>query len=97
MKSATQLQALLKNVVTSGLGPRPDYAEVQINAQGESFIRDNVLHISAEGANSCYWADYYGEYRGGHPWINPALEAFAKENGGYWEWVNPGCIAFCAN
>ena len=36
--------------------------------------------------------DYYGEYTGGYPWINPVLVKLAKDNGCYWEWVNPGAI-----
>lgn len=55
-----------------------------------SFIRDGLLHVSAEEGDDA--ADYYGEFRGGYPWINPTLENFAKENGCYWEWDNPGCI-----
>ena len=41
--------------------------------------------------------DYYGEFRGNLPWIHSALEAWAKENGGYWEWANAECIDFNPN
>ena len=41
--------------------------------------------------------DYYGEFRGGFPWIDPRLEAYAEKNGGYWEWENPACVAFIEN
>ena len=51
-----------------------------------------VLNVSAENGDGA--ADYYGEFRGGYPFIEPKLEAWAKKRGGYWEWVNPGCIAF---
>lgn len=37
--------------------------------------------------------DYYGEFRGGYPWIAPELEEWAKSQGGYWEWEN--CEAIC--
>lgn len=36
--------------------------------------------------------DYYGEFRGDYPWIDPKLRAYAEELGGYWEWENPACI-----
>lgn len=36
--------------------------------------------------------DYYGEFRGGYPWIAPELEAWAESKGCYWEWENPEAI-----
>lgn len=36
--------------------------------------------------------DYYGEFRGGYPYIHPALETFAASHNCAWEWVNPGSI-----
>lgn len=50
---------------------------------------DRVL-VSAEDGKGL--ADYYGEFRGGYPYIHPTLEAWAKKRGMYWEWENPGCI-----
>lgn len=38
--------------------------------------------------------DYYGEFRGNVPWIAPELEAWAKAEGGYWDWENAGVICF---
>ena len=38
--------------------------------------------------------DYYGEFRGEYPWIEPNLIAWAEEQGGYWEWENPEAICF---
>ena len=54
------------------------------------FERDGKLIVSAEDGG--YFADYYGEYRGGYSWIDPRLEEAAKKLGMYWEWENPGCI-----
>jgi hypothetical protein len=54
------------------------------------FERDGTLFVSAEDGG--YFADYYGEYRGGYPWIDPRLESAATKAGFYWEWENPGCI-----
>jgi hypothetical protein len=50
------------------------------------------LYISAENGDDA--ADYYGEYRGGDPYINPELLKFAEKNKGYFEWENPACIVF---
>jgi hypothetical protein len=37
--------------------------------------------------------DYYGEFRGNYPWIDPRLEKLADKAGGYWEWENPAVIS----
>lgn len=65
---------------------------VEVYKEPKSFIRDGQLYISAENGDDA--ADYYGEFRGGDPYINPALEKFAAKNKGYFEWVNAGCIVF---
>lgn len=49
-----------------------------------------IVRVSAE--DGLGFADYYGEYRGGYPWIAPALESFATARGLIWEWINPGAI-----
>lgn len=41
-----------------------------------------------------YFCDYYGEYRGGYPWIHPEVEAVAKKFGMMIEWYDPSHIAF---
>lgn len=58
----------------------------------DSFIKDDSLFVTSEDGHS--FIDYYGEYRGGYPYIAPALEKWAKDNGGYWEWQNPSAIVF---
>jgi hypothetical protein len=59
-----------------------------------SFITDDgALAISAE--NGTFAIDYYGEFRDGCPYIAPKLETWAENQGGYWEWMNPGAIQFC--
>lgn len=68
---------------------------VEVYEPPVSFIKEGCLFISAEnGDDAC---DYYGEFRGGYPYINPALEEFAAKNGGMFEWQNPSCIVFCKN
>lgn len=69
------------------------YVDIQVKPY--AFEREGQIYISAENGDSA--ADYYGEYRGGYPWINEALEAWAKKRGGYWDWENPGTIIFCAD
>jgi hypothetical protein len=39
--------------------------------------------------------DYYGEFRGGDPYINPQLVRWAEKRGMYWEWENPEAIVLC--
>jgi len=55
------------------------------------FIDDRgLLHISGE--DGYMFVDYYGEFRGGYPWIDPRLEEIAKAHHCYFEWDNPGSI-----
>lgn len=53
-------------------------------------MRDGTLFVSAEHGDDA--ADYYGEFRGGYPFINQKLEKLAEKFKGYWEWENPGAI-----
>lgn len=65
----------------------------KINAMGfRAFVGDGRAYVSAENGDGA--ADYYGEFVGGYPWINPKLEALAMETGGYWDWVNAGQIVY---
>jgi len=59
-----------------------------------TFWQEDRLFISAECSYSqtCV-ADYYGEFRGGYPWINEKIEKRAGELGLFIEWQNPGCLA----
>ena len=59
------------------------------------FIRDGMLFISGDEGDDAM--DYYGDYRGGYPWINPVLEQFAENNNAYWEWHDGGSIVLCLN
>lgn len=69
---------------------------IEVTYEGQTitptvFVRDGVIHVSAEDGG--HFADYYGDFRGGSPWIDHRLHAAATLLGFYWEWVNPGCIA----
>jgi hypothetical protein len=58
-----------------------------------AFIRDGRLFVNGENGHDVI--DYYGEYRGGYPYIDPRLEEWATKRGGFWEWENAACIYFC--
>ena len=51
---------------------------------------NGMLQVSAEDGG--YFADYYGEFRDGYPWIDPALEKWAENKACYWDWESPGSI-----
>lgn len=59
-----------------------------------TFERDGQLFVSAEDGG--IFADYYGEFTDGYPWIDKKLEDAAKKHGFFWEWENPGCIVAVA-
>lgn len=54
----------------------------------------NPVRLSAEDGG--YFCDYYGEYRGGYPWVHPEVEAVAAKHGMFIEWYDPSHIAFYA-
>ena len=49
-----------------------------------AIIVDGLLRISAENGDNAAF-DYQ---------INPVLENWAKQNGGYFEWYDNGCFVF---
>lgn len=62
--------------------------DLEMTTRECSFVaRDGELYCSDIDA-----VDYYGEFRGGYPWIAPELVEWAEKKGLYWEWENPGCI-----
>ena len=79
--NATQIKELAEEIKAAGFRP------LVVNSGGWS-----TVGVSAENGDNA--ADYYGEFRGGYPWINPKLEAIAEQRGGYWEWENAGEIIF---
>jgi len=65
----------------------------EIEALGfNHFDGDYGLCVHNENDTEDVAFDYYGEFTGFYPWINPKLETLAKKIGGYWEWVNPATI-----
>jgi hypothetical protein len=60
--------------------------------QGSDF---DCLAISGEYGDCLM--DYYGEFNNGQAWIQSDLLEWAKAQGGFFEWLNPGAIVFNAN
>jgi len=58
-----------------------------------TFWRDGKLFISLEHEYSYLVGDYYGEHRGGYPWIAPEVEKKAGKLGLFIDWVNPGVLS----
>ncbi len=51
---------------------------------------EGVLCVTSDTGQG--FIDYYGEFRDNCPYIAPEIEKFAKDNGMFWEWHNPGSI-----
>lgn len=67
---------------------------VETRIQPQSFVCDRGrLHVSAENGDGL--VDYYGEFRGGYPYINKDLIAWAEKQGMFWDWDSPGSICLC--
>lgn len=92
MNVAAELRAL-EIVVPRWDDAKRDLVEKSINPT--VFERDGRVLVSGECGDGLI--DFYGEFRGGYPYIHPELEKFAKAHKGYWEWENPGAISFVEN
>ena len=56
---------------------------------------DGAICISVEYAHTAgVIGDFYGEFRGGYPWIHENVERIAAAFGYHTEWINPGCFGF---
>ena len=89
------IQALINDLPHCGINwddPRlgADNDGLPVKAWAEEYEHGVMICVSAEEGDGV--ADYYGEFRGGYPWIEPRLEAWAEKHGAYWEWCNPGRI-----
>lgn len=95
MKKALHEKAvrILQSLTVSGLDK--EYNEAPVALGKALIVRDDEILVSAEHEVSMYFADYYGEFRGGYPWINPALEKALEEIGCFLEWMNPGALVVC--
>jgi hypothetical protein len=64
--------------------------------EGIHAVDEKTVHLgnAAEGGmiDGLPGADYYGEFQGGSPWVNPKLRN-ATEKIDYWiEWQDPGTL-----
>jgi hypothetical protein len=67
-----------------------DYDSMKLVQAPYFFDEDGFLCLSLE--ENIYVGDYYDA--SGGPYISDSVEKWAKEQGGYWEWVHPGAIMF---
>ena len=54
--------------------------------------KDVIVTSESPAADGMQVVDYYGEYRGNYPWIDPRLEKWLDENNLYAEWQNAACV-----
>ena len=38
--------------------------------------------------------DYYGEYNGNYPWVDPRIDSFCEKHNLYYDWENCASIGF---
>jgi hypothetical protein len=92
MKNKTKIVEALKALKKPWMEydkAKKEYVDIEVSPT--VIERDSKIIVSAE--DGLRWADYYGEFEGGYQWIEPVLEAFAKEHGLHWEWNDPGSIS----
>lgn len=53
--------------------------------------RPDQIILSAEDGG--YFADYYGEFRGGDSWVHESIEEWAKAHGYEIGWRDPGSVS----
>lgn len=83
-------EKIIKEISDAGFGFAICYARSE---------REGHIIVSAEDYDDVKGraADYYGEFRGGYPWVHPELDAIADKYDSYWEWENPGAIILYAD
>ena len=92
MQTVEHLLEAISQLTVQGIGISPHFREIAVRVPAT--VRDDKLIVSAEESDSYCWLDYYGEFRGGSPWIHPELMNFAESYGGFWEWNHAGSITF---
>lgn len=69
------------------------YVKVTSESMYEESYTDEDSNYSVEAKV----VDYYGEHRGGYPWVDDRLESYLDKNNLYYEWDNSGAIALFKN
>jgi hypothetical protein len=90
--NVTKLQQTLPALTTFDWTRGAGLAEVK--RQPASLIVDGQLVVHGEDGEG--FIDYYGDFRGGYPYIAPELVSWAEKNGAYWEWRDAGSIVLVA-
>lgn len=86
-----EIKAKLEALEFNGIAWNKETKELEdVKVKAFVFMDGDTIRVSSEDGNGLI--DYYGEFRGGDPYINPILEEFAKSVGGFWEWRDPSCI-----
>ena len=75
MKTAEKLLATLPECKEFDF---KDNEVIEVFIKPHAFIQDETLMISGENGDGL--VDYYGEFRGGDPYIHEDLEKWAEEN-----------------
>lgn len=79
-------------ILTGKKGPDGEFGTwVERNVKIEARHDHDEACLIIDGCNSHY-ADYYGEFRGGYPWVHPALEKWAEERNLTVDWYDPGTL-----
>lgn len=93
MKNANKYAEAFASLDIPSIELDAEFNPVDVNISPTVHVsRDSEVILSAEEGDGLL--DYYGEFRGGYPYIHPAIEAKAKELGGHLEWINAGAVGF---
>lgn len=93
MEHQALIEALQKVTVSVPATTEEGKAQDDVQVSPPLLVQDGRILVNGEHENGYLFIDYYGEFRGGYPWVCPELEAFAKKHDAYWEWEHPGAVA----
>lgn len=77
-----------------GERPNRELVEVKKSVADSVFTDRETGNPALTSERGCGLIDYYGEYRGGYPYVSEKLEKLVKKHGCYYEWIHPGAICF---
>ena len=89
--------ATIDSLVTYHLLHEAGASQADVNSDKIVFVRsDGALIINGEHPFCGLFCDYYGEFQDEEPFILPAIEAFAEQNGSAALTIAPGRAVFTA-
>lgn len=68
----------------------PAWVSQELHPRAFKGERPNQIIVSVEDGG--HFGDYYGEYRGGDPWIHEAIEEWCQRHGYEADWRDPGSL-----